>query len=348
MPHLSETSSADGSGGQPRSVPEGAPYHLVLAGQKRRIGRGILAIVLLNAGLVGFGAGFAQLGGQIDLLLGRDSVVTGGTEFTPVTMATTYGSTALLIPWSMLLQRWLYGVKGGSLHSVVGAFRPAVLGRAILFLAPIWAIYMAVLAALEPSPAGSWAVADLLFMFAVTIVIVPLQSAGEEYGYRGLIFRVAGSWGRGPRSALTLGVVVSAVLFATIHLSTDVWLNLQYLAVGVAFALITWRTGGIETAVVLHAANNVFGLLLALALHADLGASADRSSGVGSVVHLTPVVLLAVITAAVWYRTRRDGPAVTPMRASSQDAIPTAHTSDAGAHARFSAERGGAPGPRGR
>ena len=168
MPHLSETSPADGSGGQPRSVPEGAPYHLVLAGQKRRIGR----------------------------------------------------------------------------------------------------------------PAGSWAVADLLFMFAVTIVIVPLQSAGEEYGYRGLIFRVAGSWGRGPRSALTLGVVVSAVLFATIH--------------------------------------------------------------------LTPVVLLAVITAAVWYRTRRDGPAVTPMRASSQDAIPTAHPSDAGAHARFSAERGGAPGPRGR
>ncbi|MEU8359964.1 CPBP family intramembrane glutamic endopeptidase [Nonomuraea sp. NPDC048882] len=248
------------------------PYHLVLAGEKRRIGRGILAIVLLHAGLLGFGAAFAQLGGQIDLLLGRDSVVTGGTEFTPVTMATTFASTALLIPWSMLIQRWLYGVKGGWLHSVAGAFRPAVLGRAILFLAPVWAIYLTVLAALEPSPAGRRA--------------------------------------------------VSAVLFATIHLSTDVWLNLQFLAVGVAFALITWRTGGIETAVVLHAANNVFGLLLALALHADLAASTDRSSGAGSALHLIPVVLLAVITAVVWYRTRREGPAVTPMRAPSQDAIP--------------------------
>jgi hypothetical protein len=86
-----------------RSIPEGVPYHLVLTGERRRIGRGILAIVLLHAGLLGFGAAFAQLGGQIDLLLGRDSVVTGGTEFTPVTMATTFASTALLIPWSMLI-----------------------------------------------------------------------------------------------------------------------------------------------------------------------------------------------------------------------------------------------------
>ncbi|MDR7382320.1 CPBP family intramembrane glutamic endopeptidase [Promicromonospora iranensis] len=164
------------------------------------------------------------------------------------------------------------------------------------------------LAALEPSPEARWAVADLLFVFAVTIVIVPLQAAGEEYGYRGLIFRVAASWGHGPRSALVLGVVVSAVLFATIHLSADVWLNLQFVAVGVAFALITWRTGGLETAVVLHAANNVFGLLLALVLHADLGATTDRSSGAGSAAFLVPVVLLAIITSVIWYRTRHDGP----------------------------------------
>lgn len=305
-------------------VPSDVPYHRVLASEKRRIGRGILAIALLHAGLLGFGAIAAQLAGQIDLLLGRDSIVNGGTEFTPVTMAATFASTALLIPWSMLIQRWLYGVKGASLHSVVAAFRRAVLGRAILFLAPLWAVYMAVLSALEPSATASWAVADLLFMFAVIIVIVPLQSAGEEYGYRGLIFRVAASWGRGPRSALALGVVVSAVLFATIHLSTDIWLNLQYLAVGTAFALITWRTGGIETAVVLHAANNVFGLLLALVLHADLGASTDRSSGAGSAVYLIPVVLLAIVTVVVWYRTRRTGQPLTPVDAStSADAPPT-------------------------
>lgn len=288
--------------------PDGDQYHLALTGEKRRIGRGILAIVLLLGGLLGFGAAFAQLAGQVDLLLGRDSVVTGGTEFTTVTLAFTYASTALLIPWSMLLQRWLYGVRGASLHSVLRAFRPAVLGRAILVVAPVWAVYMSVLALVQPTAVTTWATADLVFLFAVTVVIVPLQSAGEEYGFRGLIFRVAASWGRGPRSALLLGVVVSTVLFALIHLSTDVWLNLQYLAVGTAFALITWRTGGLEGAVVLHAANNVFGLLLALTLHADLGAATDRTAGAGSAVYLVPVFLLAVATAVVWFRTSEHGP----------------------------------------
>ncbi|WP_423463073.1 CPBP family intramembrane glutamic endopeptidase [Promicromonospora sp. MS192] len=321
MSHTSGTASTADSAGRARPAPAGVPYHLALAGEKRRVGRGILAIVLLQGGLVGFGAAFVQLGGHLDVLLGRDAAP-GGAGLTPVTMAAAYASTALLIPWSMLIQRWLYGVRGGSLHSVLGAFRPAVLGRAVLVLAPVWAVYTAVLAVLEPTPVAPWAVADLLLVFVVSIVVVPLQSAGEEYGYRGLIFRVAASWGRGPRSALALGVVVSAVLFATIHLSTDIWLNLQYLAVGVAFALITWRTGGVETAVVLHAANNVFGLLLVALLRADLGATTDRSSGVGSVVYLIPVVLLAIVTAVVWYRTRGGGPVVAPAHASDGEPVP--------------------------
>ncbi|MCC3270466.1 CPBP family intramembrane metalloprotease [Arthrobacter gengyunqii] len=295
-------------------IPAGTPYHRVLDRKTkgRGIPRGILAIVLLFGGLLGFGAVAAQISGQIDLLLGRDSIVTGGTEFTTVTLAATFASSALLIPWSMLIQRWLYGVKGRTMHSVTGVFRAAVLGRAVLVLVPVWAVYMTVLTILQPAVMTDWAVGDLLFMFVVTVLIVPLQTAGEEYGFRGLIFRVAASWGRSPRSALALGVVVSSVLFATIHLSTDIWLNLQFLAVGITFALITWRTGGLETSVVLHAANNSLGLMLALALHADLNATTDRSSGVGSMAFLIPVVLLAVITGVIWYRTRHTGPALTP------------------------------------
>lgn len=300
-------------------TPAGVPYHRVLAGPKRRIGRGILAIVLLHVGLVGFGALAAQVAGPIDRMLGRDSIVNGGTEFTPVAMTANYACIVLLIPLSMLLQRWLYGVKGASLHSVVSAFRPAVLGRAVLVLAPVWAIYLTIYSLVEPVREVAWATGDLLLLFVVTVVIVPLQSAGEEYGYRGLVFRVAASWGRGPRTALALGVAVSAVLFATIHLSGDFWLNLNYLAIGVSFALITWRTGGIETAVVLHAANNVFGLLLALLLRSDLGASMDRSSGVGSAILAVPVVLLAIITAVVWFRSRHDGPPLTPDVAAASD-----------------------------
>jgi membrane protease YdiL (CAAX protease family) len=299
----------------PRPVPPNVPYHLVLADEKRRIGRGILAIVLLYAGLFGFGLAFAWLGDQIDLRLGRVDDATVGTVLTPVGMATTLMSVALMIPWSMLIQRWLYGVRGSSLHSVASVFRLAVFGRAVLFLVPVWALYLTVFyTILVPYHPGEWTTSDLLLMFAATIVLAPLQSAGEEYGFRGLLFRVAASWGRGPRTALTLGVVVSAVLFAATHLSTDVWFNVYYVALGVSFALLTWRTGGIETSSVLHAANNVFVLLLVLVLQADLttGAGMDRSAGVGSAVFLVPCALLAIITSVVWYRTRHSGPSLTP------------------------------------
>lgn len=81
-------------------------------------------------------------------------------------------SIALLISWSMVIQRRLYGVR-------------------------------------------------VLWLLATTLLLTLLQALGEEYGLRGLVFRVAGSRGRGPRTALVLGVLVSSVTLAVIHLSTD-------------------------------------------------------------------------------------------------------------------------------
>ncbi|WP_405145922.1 CPBP family intramembrane metalloprotease [Sphaerisporangium sp. NBC_01403] len=296
----------------PRPVPSGAPYHRVLAGKKRRIGRGILALVLLLVGLFGFGGVLSALGSAIDEALGRVNPIAGGTEFTPIFHAANLISIALMIPWSMFIQRWLYGVKGSSLHSVLSAFRPAVFGRAVLTLVPIWVLYMTVFFLLSPYTEGSWQFSDLVAVFVITLLLTPLQSAGEEYGYRGLAFRVAASWGRGPRTALVLGLAVSSVLFAAIHVSTDPWLNVCYLTLGVTFGLITWRTGGLETSVVIHAANNALAYLMMIVTHADPLAGSDRSAGAGSIVMLIPCVLLVAITAVIWARTRRTGPPLTP------------------------------------
>ncbi|WP_424530046.1 lysostaphin resistance A-like protein [Sphaerisporangium viridialbum] len=296
----------------PRPIPSGAPYHRVLAGEKRRIGRGILALVLLLVGLFGFGGVLSALGSAIDEALGRVNPIAGGTEFTPIFQAANLISIALMIPWSMFIQRWLYGVKGSSLHSVLSAFRPAVFGRAVLTLVPIWVLYMTVFFLLSPYTEGSWQFSDLVGVFVITLLLTPLQSAGEEYGYRGLAFRVAASWGRGPRTALVLGLAVSSVLFAAIHLSTDPWLNVYYLTLGVTFGLITWRTGGLETSVVIHAANNMLAYLMMIVTHADPLAGSDRSAGAGSIVMLIPCVLLVAITAVIWARTRRTGPSLTP------------------------------------
>ncbi|GLW11470.1 hypothetical protein Misp01_65980 [Microtetraspora sp. NBRC 13810] len=296
----------------PRPIPPGVPYHGVLAGEKRRVGRGILALALLLVGLFGFGGVLGVLGSTIDQAQGRVNPIAGGTEFTPIFHAANLVAIALMIPWSMFIQRGLYGVRGASLHSVLSVFRPAVFGRAVLTLVPIWVLYMTVFFLLAPYTEGSWRFSDLIAVFVVTLLLTPLQSAGEEYGYRGLAFRVAASWGRGPRTALVLGLAVSSVLFAAIHVSTDPWLNVYYLTLGVTFGLITWRTGGLETSVVIHAANNALAYLLVIVTHADPLAGSDRSAGTGSIVMLLPCALLAAITAVIWARTRRTGPPLTP------------------------------------
>ncbi|MGW0955587.1 CPBP family intramembrane glutamic endopeptidase [Streptomyces sp. NPDC001212] len=297
----------------PRPVPPGVEYHRVLRSDKRRVGRGILAIVLLLVGLFGFGGIIGYVGGQIDLhVLGRHNVIAGGTEFTPIMQLGNALSIAILIPWSMLIQRWLYGVKGSSLSSVASTLRPAIIGRAVMIVLPVWAVYMAIFTAVAPYQLADWAVSDLILLFVITVVVTPYQAAGEEYGLRGLVFRVAGSWGRGPRTSLVLGITVSAIVFAAIHLSSDMWLNAYYLALAVGWALITWRTGGLETSVVMHAANNVLAFLLLLTLHTDPVAGGDRSAGVGSAIFLLPIALVAIFSAVIWIRTRKTGPARTP------------------------------------
>jgi uncharacterized protein len=296
----------------PRPVPPGREYHQVLTRDKRGIWRGIAALALLMGGMLVFSFVIGMAGILIDVLLGRTGALSGQIEMTPVFMGSGLFALALLLPWSMLIQHWLYGVRPASLHSVLSAFRLEVFARALLIIAPVWVVYMTFFTYFAPPATTDWLYTDLVLMTAVVFLLVPLQAAGEEYGFRGLAFRVAASWGRGPRTALVLGVVVSSLLFMVAHGSLDPWLNLYYFVFGATLALITWRTGGLELAVVIHAVNNVIAFMLSVVTHTDLNEGIERSAGTGSPVMLLPCVILVVITAVVWLRTRRTGPPVTP------------------------------------
>ncbi|MFC3998395.1 CPBP family intramembrane glutamic endopeptidase [Nocardiopsis sediminis] len=285
----------------------------MLAGEKRRIVRGILAIVLLLAGLYVFS--FASVGAAvfIDTQMGRVNPANGGTDYTPVYHGFSMFGLALLVPWSMCIQRWLYGVKGPALHSVVSGFRFDVFGRALLIIGPVWLIAVVVMNAATPTEQTYWPIADLVGIIVTTLLLVPLQAAGEEYGIRGLVFRAAGSWSRGPRLSVFVGVLVSSLVFMVIHGADDPWINIWYFTLAVSLAVITWRTGGIETAIVIHALLNTVTFLYATAIHSDIGGSImDRSAGTGSPILLVPIITVVVIAAVVWLRTRRTGPALTP------------------------------------
>jgi membrane protease YdiL (CAAX protease family) len=237
-------------------VPTGVEYHRVLAGDKRRIGRGIVAIILLAAGLIIFPTVIGRTAALIDVQMGKTPPILGGTDYTPLSHASSMIALGLLIPWSMLIQRWLYGVPGASLHSVTSRFRFDLLGKSLLVLGPAWLIANA-LAALTPVEESPWSQTDLIALFIATMLLTPLQSAGEEYGVHGLIFRVIGSWTRNPRAGLVAGVLVSSALFTALHGATDPYIIVWYFVLWTGLAIITWRTGGLEIAVMLHAVLNV-------------------------------------------------------------------------------------------
>jgi membrane protease YdiL (CAAX protease family) len=303
------------SSGGPRStdaVPNGVEYHRVLAGDKRRIGRGIGAIVLLLAGFVLLPAGIGMALGPIDERLGHTPPSLGGTDYTPLFHAGSMIALGLLIPWSMLIQRWLYGVPGTSLHSVTRRFRFDVLGKALVVFGPVWVIVNAI-GFFAPSTEAPWSRLDLIGILIGTLLLTPLQTTGEEYGVRGLLFRVVGSWTRSPRAGLVAGVLASSALFTAAHGSSDLYINIWYFVLWTCLAIITWRTGGLEIAIVLHAVLNTVAFLGAPLMRIDFGAElADRSAGAGSPTQLIPALAVIVVTAIIWWCTRTTGPALTP------------------------------------
>lgn len=288
-------------------MPAGVEYHRVLAGERPRVLRGLLAIVLLLIGLVGFSLLFVQGAELLDTrVLDRDPATS------PLGLLAGSLSLALLIPWSMLVQRLLYGVAPSSLHSVTGRFRFDVLGRTLLLLGPLVLVAVGVTAALLGGERVAWSDSDLVVMFLGGLIISPLAAAGEEYGFRGLMFRVVGGWARSPRVGLVAGVVVTTVGFSLVHGTIDPYLLTSYLLLFGSMAVVTWRTGGLETAVVLHAVYNL-AILLAVVLHLDLLGQLDsRENAAGSPLNLIPAGAVVLATAIVWWLTRRTGPLRTP------------------------------------
>jgi len=276
-------------------------YQRVLAGDQRRIGRGIIAIILLVGGMFGMTLGAVQIAFRLDAALGLSG-------YTASIQVAAMLPIALLIPWSMFLQRWLYGVRAASLTSVLNVFRTAVFGKAMLVVVPLWTINLVISNLVMDNATTTWSTASLASIFLVTLLLTPLQAAGEEYGYRGLVFRIAASWAKGPRTALLIGILVSSVVFAVVHFSTDPWVNLYYVVFASTLAVITWRSGGLEIGIVIHAVNNTLGFLILLVLHADFTAANDRSNGVGSAIMLLPCTLHIALTAWVWWQTRSSGP----------------------------------------
>lgn len=215
-------------------------------------------------------------------------------------------SNAACIPLSMLLQRAFFGQRGRWISSVTGRFRWGVLARGSLVVLPFWAIYLAITLAAAPesvkTPTGTY-----LALLVVVVLTTPLQAAGEEFGARGLITRGAGSWFASPRIALLVGTLLSGGVFTLAHGAGDPWLIAFYFFFAVSLSLITWRTGGLELAVLLHTANNLVAFGGLVLLQQDTSTVFDRGAGSAGPSVLLPAVILLLSSGALWLWASRAG-----------------------------------------
>ncbi|HCU7769391.1 TPA: lysostaphin resistance A-like protein [Staphylococcus aureus] len=93
-----------------------------------------------------------------------------------------------------------------------------------------------------------------LYMSIVTIAIIP--AIVEEIVFRGMIIRVVF------RKHLFIGLVVSSLVFASLH-ESDTWIGyLPYLYSGVIFGLIYLKTKRLEVVILIHFINNLSSLLI--------------------------------------------------------------------------------------
>lgn len=183
----------------------------------------------------------------------RFEAVAGGEDMTdPASYLVALGAIATMLP-AVMLGFWIVGCRPiGLLSSVAGRIRWAWLVRLLPAALVIWVAMWAVSFLLEPQ-APSWGGSglDRWLLLLVAVLVTPWQAAAEEYVFRGAFAQVVGAWLKRPLWA----IVLPLPLFVAGHLYD--WVGLTGVAVfGLAAGWLTYRTGGLEAAIVMHVVNN--------------------------------------------------------------------------------------------
>lgn len=211
----------------------------------------------------------------------------------------------LMVPALLAASRMLGGRGTGLLLSVAGRIRWGWLGRSLLAALAVFAVQTTASLALAAAT-GERVEADLVqpglgLMILLIVLLVPLQSAAEEYVFRGFLMQAIGTWLRHPLFPILLPIP----LFVFGHLY-DVWGLLSVAVFAVTAGWLVWRTGGLESAIALHVVNNVSAFLLAAFGLADANATTGSPVDV-----MTTALAMAAYAGIVEWMRRRTGVART-------------------------------------
>ncbi|GGO17439.1 CPBP family intramembrane glutamic endopeptidase [Microbispora bryophytorum] len=257
----------------------------------------VFLVLSIFVGLVAF---------VISLVTGVPMVRTGTRLFADPVLDLGFqlGVIALLLPL-VLGAAWLLQRRPpGSLSSVALRLRWRWLG-ACLLVALVAVVLGQVIEAMTLLSAGvdpgfRWAGwGEFLPAIIVVLLLVPFQSAAEEYAYRGWIIQGFGAYLRNPWPAILVG----AAAFAASHGYTG-WGIVYVFAFGMLMGWLAVRTGGLEAPIALHATNNIvaFGVVAA---SGDMGSAMEQGevpweSLIGSAVQFAVFGIGVLIIARKW------------------------------------------------
>jgi uncharacterized protein len=239
----------------------------------------------------------------------------------PATLVVTNLSLILFVPAVWLAWAVAHGMGTGWSASVLARIRWRLLLPytliALVTLGP--GIVLSVgLGVLLDSGTVTGPVPDLGWLLLVVFLTTPLQSAAEEYLFRGYLSQAVAGWFRSHRAGAIVAGVLTAALFSLAHAPPDLWTFLDRFVFALAASATVWLTGGLEAAVVLHAVNNVIVFLLA-GLLGDGVATAEVPAGAGAVLVLLTFLAMGAYVALVARSRGRLRPEV---RTAAQDLRP--------------------------
>ena len=225
--------------------------------------------------------------------------VLAANQLDPVVYFMLFASVALLLP-SALLARLVLGPRPlGLIFSVTGRIRWKWLLLCFLVAVGVYAVVNLAGIGLDLATGGTPTSVQLApgfgWLLAATLIVVPLQCTAEEVVFRGYLAQMVGRWLKHPAWAILLPVP----LFVAGHVY-DVWGLLSVAIMAVSMGIVTWRTGGLEAGIALHAVNNMTVSLFAMLGLVDM----NETSGAPTDL-ITEVILNGAFIALVFWLVKR-------------------------------------------
>ena len=218
---------------------------------------------------------------------------------TPSSLMVTLVSLAILTPAAFGAVA-VMGRDWRTLLSVTRRIRWRLLARCVVYAFAIeagWLVFVTLIsiAANDGITAPDWG--PFLGFCALVIVIVPFQAAAEEMFFRGIGQQVVGAYVRWVWAPIVLSAI--GFMFAHGHLQPA---SASIFAMGLAYAWLAFRTGGLESGIAHHTVNNVLAFMAVAANrgldHVGVAETNGRVSWVSVVLDLARLALY------VWLVTR--------------------------------------------